>query len=104
MEHNYLKEFERGPPKEHSCEIWLKSSQQFLRRSFLKKKFTDARTDERTDARRPHAMTIARWPSASGAKKQEGHDGPVPLHWLIREIPSYQTLQYLGIGLKHKTL
>ena len=27
MEHNYLKEFERGPPKEHSCEIWLKSSQ-----------------------------------------------------------------------------
>ena len=29
--------------------------------------------------------------------KQEGHDGPVSLHWLIREIPSYQTLQYLGI-------
>ena len=27
MEYNYLKEFERGPPKEHSCEIWLKSSQ-----------------------------------------------------------------------------
>ena len=25
------------------------------------------------------------------------------LHWLIREIPSYQTLQYLGIGLRHKT-
>ena len=24
-------------------------------------------------------------------KKQEGHDGPVSLHWLIREIPSYQT-------------
>ena len=23
MEHNYLKEFERGPPKEHSCGIWL---------------------------------------------------------------------------------
>ena len=36
-------------------------------------------------------------------KKQEGHDGPVSLHWLIREIPSYQTLQYLGIGLKHMT-
>ena len=27
MEHNYLKEFERGPPTEHSCEIWLKFSQ-----------------------------------------------------------------------------
>ena len=36
-------------------------------------------------------------------KKQEGHDGPVSLHWLIREIHSYQTLHYLGIGLKHKS-
>ena len=36
-------------------------------------------------------------------KEQEGHDGPVSLHWLIREIHSYQTLHYLGIGLKHKT-
>ena len=36
-------------------------------------------------------------------KQQEGHDGPVSFQWLIREIPSYQTLQYLGIGLKHKT-
>ena len=36
-------------------------------------------------------------------KKQEGHDGPVSLHWQIHEIPSYQTLQYLGIGLKRKT-
>ena len=35
--------------------------------------------------------------------KQEGHDGPVSLHWLIRDIPSYQTIQYMGIGLKHKT-
>ena len=34
--------------------------------------------------------------------KQEGHDGPVSLHWLIREIHSYQTLHYLGIGLKPK--
>ena len=22
LEHNYSKGFERGPPKEHSCEIW----------------------------------------------------------------------------------
>ena len=36
-------------------------------------------------------------------ESQEGHDGPVSLHWLIREIHSYQTLHYLGIGLKHKT-
>ena len=35
--------------------------------------------------------------------KQEGHDGPISFYWLICKIPSYQTLQYLGIGLKHKT-
>ena len=42
-------------------------------------------------------------PQTSTKPKQEGHDGPVSLHWLIREIHSYQTLHYLGIGLKHKT-
>ena len=36
-------------------------------------------------------------------QEQEGHDGIVWLHWLICKIPSYQPLQYLGIGLKHTT-
>ena len=40
--------------------------------------------------------------STKGILKQEGHDGPVSLHWPIREISSYQTLQYLEIRLKHK--
>ena len=31
-----------------------------------------------------------------GERKQEGHDGPALLHWLIRKIPTYQTLPYLG--------
>ena len=39
----------------------------------------------------------------SGKNKQEGHDGPVSLHWLIHKIPLYQTLQNLGISLKQKT-
>ena len=34
--------------------------------------------------------------------KQEGHDGLEMLHWLICKIHSPQTLQYLGIGSKHK--
>ena len=36
--------------------------------------------------------------------KQKGHDAPVSLHWLIREVHSYQTLHYLGIGLKQDLL
>ena len=35
--------------------------------------------------------------------EQEGHYDPLSLDWLICKIPSYQTLQYLGIGLKHNT-
>ena len=35
--------------------------------------------------------------------EQEGHDGPISLHWLICKIPSYQTLKYTGFGLRHKT-
>ena len=35
--------------------------------------------------------------------RQEGYDGPVSLYWLIRKIPPYQTLQYLGIVSEHKT-
>ena len=32
---------------------------------------TDAQTNGQTDTRRHNAMTIARWPSASGANKPE---------------------------------
>ena len=51
-------------------------------------------------------MHFCKMPALSMAEcqiEQEGHDGPVSLHWLIREIHSYQTLHFLGIGLKHKT-
>ena len=46
---------------------------------------------------------VSLWLHPGRQVKQEGHDGPVSLHWLIREIHSYQTLHYLGIGLNHKT-
>ena len=46
---------------------------------------------------------LGRGPLGDATCQQEGHDGPVSLYWLIREIHSYQTLHYLGIGLKHKT-
>ena len=52
--------------------------------------------------------TLKGGPSDLGRKfdkniKQEGHDGHASLHWLIHKILSYQTLQYFGIGFKHKT-
>ena len=33
---NHLNNFERGPTKEHSCEVWSKSNQKFRRRCCLK--------------------------------------------------------------------
>ena len=44
--------YERGPTKDHSCEVWSKSKQWFRRRCRLKKLFTDARTHGHTHARR----------------------------------------------------
>ena len=69
IEHNYLKEFQRGPPKEHSFgknpvnSFW---GQVFWRKS-LRTTWTHARTDGLTHDGH-NAMTKARWPSASGAK------------------------------------
>ena len=53
MECNHLKEYERGPPQEDSCEIWYGR--------------THGRMDGRTHDGQ-NAMTIARWPLANGAK------------------------------------
>ena len=59
-------------------------------------------TDLPTD--RPTNMSKAIYPhfieGGHNDVRQEGHDGPVSLHWLICKMPSYQTLQYLGTSLK----
>ena len=138
---NFANNFWKGSPKEHSCEIILKSNQPFLRRRFFKnylkisislprqpqflmesnsvnnscqvwsklaQRFGRRRclrycwrcmTDDGhlTTLKAPLEHVVLRW------AKQEGHDGPVSLHWLICEIHSYQTLHYLGTDLKHKT-
>ena len=57
-------------------------------------------SNEKSKFKPPLAFRFQR---ADNILEQEGHDGPVSLHWLIREIHSYQTLHYLGIGLKRKT-
>ena len=44
-----LNNFDRGPPRDHSCEVWSKSNKRFQRRCSLKKLLTDARTHGRTD-------------------------------------------------------
>ena len=63
---NDLNNFDRGPPRDHSCEVWSKSNKRFQRRCCLKKLLTDARTDGRTDDGR-------RTPDIEGSQKLTEH-------------------------------
>jgi len=49
---NGLNNFDRGPHRDHSCEVWSKSNKRFQRRCCLKKLLTDGRTHGRMDGRR----------------------------------------------------
>ena len=51
MDRNHWNSFERGPTKDHFCEVWSKFNQLFRRKYRLKKLFTVGRTDERTHDR-----------------------------------------------------
>ena len=52
---NYLNNFVRGPPRDHSCEVWSKSNEWFQRRRCLSKKVYAWRMTH--DGQRP--VTIA---------------------------------------------
>ena len=71
MEHNYLKEFERRPPKEQVKIQSIVSEEKFFKEKVYGR--THGRTDGRTHDGH-NAMTIARWPSASGAKNEKKKD------------------------------
>jgi len=44
---NSLNNFDRGPPRGHSCKVWSKSNKRCQRRCCLKKLLTDGRTHRR---------------------------------------------------------
>ena len=56
---NGLNNFDRGPPRDHSCVVWSKSNKRFQRTCCLKKLLTDARTDARTPDARHWTITKA---------------------------------------------
>jgi len=65
---NGLNNFDRGPPRDHSCKVWSKSKKRFQRRCCLKKLFTHGRTHTHTHGRRtlkdPQKLTqhfVLRW-------------------------------------------
>jgi len=61
---NHLNNFGRGPPRDHSCEVWWKSNEWFQRRRCLSKKVYARRTTH--NGQRPvtiahHEHFVLRW-------------------------------------------
>ena len=69
MDRNHLNNFERGPTKDHSCEVWSKSNHWFRRRCCLK--IVNGRTDGRRRRRRRTVSdhNISPWAFGSGELK-----------------------------------
>ena len=53
MDSNFVNNFWRGPPKEHSCQVWSKLAQRFGRRRCLKKLLTTHTAWQTTDTSPP---------------------------------------------------
>ena len=75
---NGLNNFDRGPLRDHSCEVWSKSNKRLQRRCCLKKLLTDGRTDGRRtpDIEGSQKLTehyVLRW------AKKFTHDGQRPV-------------------------
>ena len=77
---NGLNNFDRGPPRDHSYEVWSKSNKRFQRRCRLKKLLTHGRMQGRTDDghwRITKAHFVLRWANnrrgyVLDGKRQEG--------------------------------
>jgi len=75
---NHLNNFGRGPPRDHSCEVWTKSNEWFQRRRCLSKKVYGRRTTH--DGRR----------TTHDARRRTTDDGQSPVtiahheHFVLR--------------------
>ena len=70
MNQNHLNNFERGPTKDHSCEVWSNSHQWFRRRCCLK--IVDRRTSGRRRRRTVSDHNSSSWAFSSGELIKQG--------------------------------
>jgi len=93
---NHLNNFGRGPPRDHSCEVWSKSNEWFQRRRCLSKKVFGRRTTD--DGQSPvtiahHEHFVLRW-----AKKTNGFSPSVILYTNVTVFKIYKHL-YLSCAI-----
>ena len=65
---NGLNNFDRGPPRDHSCEVWSKSNKRF-QRCCLKKLLTDVRTTDIEGSQKLTEHFVLRWAKIQIKKK-----------------------------------
>jgi len=98
---NNLNNFGRGPPRDHSCEVWPKSNERFQRRRCLSKKVYARRTTH-DDRQRPvtiahHEHFVLRWAkkgkncTVTGRKNMNAvikiQKQYLQIHTLVCEVP-----------------
>jgi len=90
---NSLNNFDRGPPRDHSCEVWSKSNEWFQRRCLSKKVYARrTTTDDGRQRQRPitidhHEHFVLRWAKKIPSMlKQRWHDGVSTHHSQVEVI------------------
>ena len=83
-----MNNFDRGPPRDHSCEVWSKSNKRFQSRCCLKKLLTDARTDDGRRTLKDHKSSLST--SCSGELKI--NNGYSNFCWLSRDTKFIETV------------
>ena len=97
MDRNHLNNFERGPTKDHSCEVWSKSNQWFRRRCCLK--IVDGWTYRQRRRRRmvsDHKSFSFQLRWANNAKSKEGR-----VVILVRTMSSAPDLHFCQVPSKY---
>ena len=56
-----FEQFDRGPPTDHSCEVWSKSNKRFQRRCCLKKLLTHTQTTDIEGSQKLTEHFVLRW-------------------------------------------
>jgi len=85
--------FDRGPPRDHSCDVWSKSNERFQRRRCLSNKVDGRRTTDDDGRRTKVGHNNSSWATNENKRSLTNLHPPLHLlnhrHLLQRPLPHY---------------